>query len=199
MDIDELAARVAGVAVRSSHPVVVGVSGYGGSGKSTLARGLAARVDGAVRMRGDDFLDPVRSHIPSQDWDGVDRERLVREVLDPFRRGAAGEFRRFDWSTRELSEPEPLPRADVMVLDLVGLFHPVTLAHLDLTVWCDVDLATATRRGIARDAVDGHDHERLWIEVWEPNERAFEARFTPREHADVLFPTDAPRPHEVIA
>lgn len=66
--------------------------------------------DSAVaRMRGDDFLDPSRSHCRSGDWDGVDRRRLVNEVLAPFREEREGSFRRYDWSRRELGEPEPVP------------------------------------------------------------------------------------------
>jgi hypothetical protein len=61
------------------------------------------------------------------------------------------------------------------------------LQQLDITVWCDVDLDTSARRGIARDNRLGRDHERLWREVWIPNERDFEKRFAPRERADLLY------------
>ena len=32
--------------------------------------------------------------------------------------------------------------------------------------------------------------QRLWDDVWVPNERDFDANFAPRERADVLYPTD---------
>jgi hypothetical protein len=140
-------------------------------------------------MRGDDFLDPERSHRRSPDWDGVDRERLVATVLAPFRAGRPGTFRRYDWSRRALGPAEPLPRAAGLVVDLIGLFHPETLPALDLTVWCDVDLMTAARRGIARDQALGRDHEVLWHDVWLPNERDFAARFHPRAAAEVRIGT----------
>lgn len=60
---------------------MVGISGYGGSGKSTLARRTVGDDPSMVRMRGDDFLDPSRSHRRSPDWDGVERVGLVHEVL----------------------------------------------------------------------------------------------------------------------
>ncbi|WP_457099728.1 hypothetical protein [Microbacterium sp. P5_E9] len=81
MQLQELAAPILERRNERGTPIVVGVSGYGGAGKSTLARGLVELVPGSVRMRGDDFLDPVRSHQRSHDWDGVERTRLVREVL----------------------------------------------------------------------------------------------------------------------
>lgn len=187
MDVDELAGVIARRFTERGRPIVVGISGYAGSGKSTLARRLLTAVPGAVRMRGDDFLDPARSHRRSTDWDGVERERLTREVLIPFRESRASSFRRFDWSRGALGDPERVPVGDVLVLDLIGLFHPEMRDVLDLTVWCDVDLPTARKRGMKRDVDLGRDHSQLWNEVWVPNELDFEERFDPREHAEVLF------------
>ncbi|QWS33944.1 uridine kinase family protein [Curtobacterium aetherium] len=167
-------------------PVVVGVSGYCGSGKSTLARSLVAALPDAVRMRGDDFLDPERSHRRSSDWDGVGRERLVATVLEPFRDERTSRFQRYDWARRALGPEEPLPQARTLVVDLIGLFHPEALPTLDVTVWCDVDLDTAARRGVARDRRLGRSHDALWHDIWLPNERDFEQRFTPRHTADLL-------------
>jgi uridine kinase len=187
MDLATLIRRCEAQRRASEWPIVIGVSGYCGSGKSTLARELVAAMPGAVRLRGDDFLDPTRSHRRSSDWDGVDRHRLVNEVLAPLRSRQSGHFRRFDWGKRALAEPEPLPVTDLLVVDLIGLFHPEAASSIDAKVWCDVDLDTAARRGRARDELLGRDHEALWRDIWIPNERDFEARFSPREGADVLY------------
>lgn len=179
------------VRLRTRAPVIVGISGFGGSGKSTLARAIVESVAGAARMRGDDFLDPVRSHQRSTEWDGMERLRLREEVLGPFRAGRPGQFRRFDWNIRQLADPEPIPQADVLIVDAVGLFHPQVGDAFDLTIWVDVDLDTATERGMQRDRDNGHPHADLWREVWVPNERDFVARFDPRARADVLYvPTE---------
>ena len=167
--------------------VVVGISGYAGAGKSVLARRVVDAVDGAVRVRGDDFLDPVRVHRRSSDWDGVERERLRSEVLGPFRAGLTVEVGRLDWNTGQLGEPTPLPRASVLVIDAIGIFHPDLLPWLDLTVWVDADLQVAQERGMARDRAAGLNHDRLWTEVWTPNEREFEQTFSPRTHADLVL------------
>ncbi|OIH93409.1 uridine kinase [Curtobacterium sp. MCBA15_001] len=186
-DSDALVARIESLTAATGRPVVVGISGFCGSGKSTLARQLVDAVPDSVRMRGDDFLDPVRSHHRSTDWDGVERIRLRDTVLRPFRDGNPGLFRRFDWSTRALGDPEPVPTAQVLVVDLIGLFHPEVLDDLDLTVWCDVDLETAAARGMSRDAALGRRHDRLWLDVWVPNDRDFAQRWAPRARADVVF------------
>ncbi len=167
-----------------SRPAVVGVSGYGGAGKSTLSRALESAVPGAVRLRGDDFLDPRRSHQRSSDWDGVDRERM-REVIALFRAGEPVRYRPVDWSTWELGEPVDLPAGSVLIVDSIGILHPDLLGHFDLTVWVDASHEDATRRGMARDRAAGSDHDRLWVEVWEPNDRDFDALFSPRDVADL--------------
>lgn len=187
MPDEELLDRIADTASAREHPVVIGISGFCGSGKSTLARTLVHDVDGAVKMRGDDFLDPARSHRRSTDWDGVDRGRLVSTVLSPFRDRRPSTFQRYDWSSSRLGPEEPLVQAEVLIIDLIGLFHPDTLPVLDLTIWCDVDLDTATRRGLARDRALGRAHDDLWRDVWVPNEQDFVHRFAPREAADVLY------------
>lgn len=187
--MDTLIDEVGRVRAASGRPVVVGVSGFCGSGKSTLTRALVGAVPGAVRMRGDDFLDPALSHERSDDWSGVERVRLRDTVLEPFRAAAGGSFRRYDWSARSLGPEEPLPGGEVLVVDLIGLFHPTALPALDLTVWCDLDLETAAVRGQRRDRALGRDHERLWNDVWIPNERDFAERFDPRAAATVLVPT----------
>lgn len=172
---------------RHSPAIVVGVSGFAGSGKSTLTRELAASIKGSARIRGDDFLDPHRSHQRSSDWDGVDRLRLRGEVLAPFRQGRPGLFRRFDWNTRRLGAPEAIPQAEVLLVDGIGLFHPDLDGVFDLRIWVDLDLGTATERGKARDRRLGRNHDRLWDQVWAPNDQDFATRFDPRASADLFF------------
>ena len=187
MDVPALANLISTSRRKVGHPITVGISGFGGSGKSTLTRSLTNRVEGSIRMRGDDFLDPARSHRRSSDWDGVERQRLASDVLAPFRQRKSSTFQRFDWSARELGPLERVPTGEVMIVDLIGLFHPETTGALDLRIWCDVDLETASDRGIARDALLGRDHVTLWHDVWVPNERDFMENFSPRNTADALF------------
>lgn len=183
---EEVLEAIRALQARSSR-VVIGISGFGGSGKSTLARRLVAAAPGSVRMRGDDFIVPALAAERSGEWSAVERRRLRREVIDPFRAGMPSAFRRYDWSTGELRSAEPLPDAGVLVVDAVGLFHPDLDGSIDLRVWVDLDLELATQRGKARDRLAGNDHDRLWDEVWVPNERDFAERYRPREAADLRY------------
>ncbi|WP_246078125.1 uridine kinase family protein [Rhodoglobus vestalii] len=187
MTLDGLIGQIDAQRRKTGPRTIVGISGYCGSGKSTLTRQLVAAVPDSKRMRGDDFLDPVRSHRRSSDWDGVERLRLASEVLAPRREGRPSTFRRYDWSQRQLGTPEPLPVAQILVVDLIGLFHAEALPFIDLTIWCDVDLQTAARRGMERDEKLGRNHGVLWRDVWIPNERDFHDQFSPRTQADIRY------------
>lgn len=186
--VEDLAERIE-VLRRTRPRTVVAISGYGGSGKSTLAKTLAGR-EGCTRLRGDDFLDPVRSHQRSTDWDGVERTRMRHEVLEPFSKGERVRFQPFDWHTRALGPATELPDADVLLVDAIGILHPDLEGCFDLSIWVDVDLETAGRRGRERDRRNGHDHDRLWTEVWLPNDRDFADRYDPMGHADVRYVPD---------
>jgi uridine kinase len=185
----ELAEAVAAIEQRRGElgRVVVAISGYAGAGKSVLARALVDALDDAVRVRGDDFLDPPRVHRRSGDWDGVDRHRLLSEVLEPFRAGRPILVRSLDWDTQRLGEPTPLPQASVLVVDAIGIFHPELLPWFDLTIWVDVELEVARSRGMARDRAAGLDHDDLWAQVWTPNDREFEQTFAPADQADMRY------------
>lgn len=185
----ELAVRIEELRLRTPRAVVA-VSGFAGSGKSTLAKALAETTSSSVRLRGDDFLDPVRSHRRSDDWDGVERTRMRDEVLGPYRRGEPVRFKPFDWTTRSLGPATALPEVEVLVVDAIGILHPDLDGCFDLAVWVDVELEVAGMRGCQRDLAGGHDHERLWTDVWQPNDHDFAARLDPRGRADVLYVPD---------
>lgn len=183
--LDELVHRIRHLAAERS-VTVVGITGYGGSGKSTLARELLRLLPEAVRVRGDDFLDPAGSVERSDDWAALLRDELAG-VLAALRDGRTATFRPVDWGTGGRQDARSLAPAAIVLVDAVGLLHPALLPLLDLTVWVDVPLATAMERGMRRDRQAGDDHDVLWRDVWAQNERGFDARHRPRERADVRW------------
>jgi len=190
--LDELAARLVRLPARS----IVGVSGFCGAGKSTLSKTLVDHVPKVVRLRGDDFLDPLRSHRRSSDWDGVERLRMREEVLLPFAAGDPVSCRPFDWSRRELGPATSLPAGELLLVDAIGIFHPDLSALFALRVWVDVGLSDALSRGIARDRRLGREHDALWREVWSPNEEDFFARFSPMDLVHFRYVPDDVHQHD---
>lgn len=170
-----------------NRPIVIGISGYCGGGKSSLAFALTQHLNKSISIRGDDFLNPEKSHFRSEDWDGVERSRLAEQVLIPFRDGKNSTYQPYDWSKRRLGDGVPLPDAKVLIVDGIGLFHPEITHLFDVRIWCEVDLETAALWGKTRDKRLGRHHEKLWDEVWIPNEKTFERNFHPRSQADYLL------------
>lgn len=167
--------------------VIVGISGFGGSGKSTLA-GALADVLKAPTVSTDEFATEAVMR-PSDDWNGIDRARLVRQIILPLRQGerritydSSGDWKA--WTT----EPKTFELAgNHFIVEGVGLFHPTVLPLLDLTVWIDIDPGESTRRGLARDARAGQDDRSIWNDVWAPNDLRFAEVFDPKAHAHVVI------------
>ncbi len=180
--IEELAAAIAALEA----PAAVGLSGRGGAGKSSLCRQLVAAMPGVAVVAGDDFLDPAGCAEVTDDWRGLDRARIARELIGPFHRGEPVRWRRLDWVAGELAETRELPPCEVLVVEGIGVVHPSL--SWDLTVWVEVDAEVALERGIRRDHDEyGVDFEEVWREVWGPTDDAFVARFRPVETADLVL------------
>jgi uridine kinase len=184
--VDSVLERLA--AVEGAHGVViVGISGFGGSGKSTLAAALADVLQ-APTVSTDEFATKAVMQ-PSDDWNGIDRARLIRQILVPLRQGA----RRIayessgDWEAWTTVSKTLELAGNHFIVEGVGLFHPNVLPLLDLTVWIDINPGESTRRGLARDAQAGQDDRSIWNDVWAPNDLRFAEVFDPKAHADVVI------------
>ena len=166
--------------------VTIGISGYGGSGKTTLAHALADRLSAPV-ISIDEFGTSAVFRR-SDDWQGFDRERLVRQVLAPLARGVRelSYDSCDDWDSWE-TVPTHLVMERFLFLEGVGLFHPNVVPYLDYRIWLDVPLAEATARGITRERILGRDPGDVWQRLWEPNESDFERKFQPKESAHRLI------------
>lgn len=173
MTVEGVLAAIRALAV----PAVVGISGFGGAGKSTLAASLGLPV-----VPGDGFLVRDRCGVVNDDWSGVDRARLRREVLDPFRAGRPARWDAYGWES-DAWYPKELPAGGVLVVEGIGLIHPSL--RWDLAVWLDVDPQLALARAVARDTALGHDLTG-W-EVWHDTDRRFLARHRPDLAADIVL------------
>jgi uridine kinase len=167
--------------------VVVGISGFGGSGKSTLAAALADVLT-APTVSTDEFATEAVMQ-PSDDWNGIDRARLVRQILVPLQQGA----RRIaydssgDWEAWTTERKTIELTGNHFIVEGVGLFHPDVLPLLNVRIWIEIDPGESTRRGLARDAQAGQDDRSIWNDVWAPNDLRFAAVFDPKAHADVVI------------
>jgi uridine kinase len=171
--------------LRADGTGVVAVSGFGGSGKSTLASELG-RWLGAPVVGMDEF-GTAEVFSRSCDWYGLDRGRLVRQVLRPLRdeQPLVTYDSCDDWGNWH-TKPVTIAVDGALVLEGIGLFHPDLQAFLDFRIWLDVDLGTATRQGMARELAAGRHPGGVWRDVWEPNEADFFAKYSPKATANLI-------------
>lgn len=151
------------------------IDGEGGAGKSTLAAWLAAAVGAVTVVCLDDFARPSAP--------GWDRERLIRQVLDPLLAGCPGCYQRWDWSTDRGAEWHEVPVGGVVIVEGVSAIREELSDRWDLTVWVSTPRAVRLERGVARD---GEALRQRWLEVWMPEEDAYVVAQRPAGRADLL-------------
>jgi hypothetical protein len=144
----ELAAMVLARPARLGAVRLVGVDGRAGSGKTTFAGRLAAELQKSRRvevLHTDDFLDGWAKML-------IWQPRLREWVLEPFRRGEAGAYRRYDWVLERLVDGwTAIEPPDVLVVEGVGSASAAMRADLTLSVLVDAHRELRLRRGLERD------------------------------------------------
>lgn len=161
---------------------VVGLSGIGGAGKSTLAADVEGRLPGLAVVPADGFLVRDRCLAITDDWSGLDRERLRGQLLAPFRAEGAATWDEYDWASDSYA-PRSLPPCRILLVEGVGLLHPSL--HWDLAVWLGADPDEALSRAMARDVRQGVDLAG-WA-IWSETDRRYVARFRPERTADLVI------------
>ena len=145
----------------SAAVLVVGISGYGGSGKSTLAAEISSSIPGSTVIGVDEYY-VIENNFRDDDWSVFERHKFRDEIA---RRVASNEFK-------------------LVVCEGCGIFHPDTVNCFLIRIWVDTDLAVATQRGMIREfANHGTNLDDIWRDIWEPNERSFEAKHDPKGKA----------------
>jgi uridine kinase len=164
-------------------PVLVGIDGVGGSGKSTLAYAIAERLGSdAVVIPLDDFI--VRDRMLDDSWEGGwDRDRLLKQVIAPLRRGEPVLYQRLEWSSNSLSNPIAVPAAAIVMVEGITALHPALAPYWHLTIWVETDAKVALERGRARDA--GNDNAQHW-ELWSANDARYRVEHAPHDRADLI-------------
>jgi uridine kinase len=177
--LDEI---VAAIMAKPGPIRLVAVDGPGGAGKSTFARALSEAAGGAPVIHTDDF---AADDNPIDWW-----PRLLEQVIEPFARGSAAHFQRYDWGSRTLAEWHTIEPAPIIIIEGVSAGRSEWAAHLSFLIWVETPRAERLRRGTERDGAEALD---AW-ELWMAGEDAHYERDPTRERADVVI--DGTRPVE---
>ncbi len=159
----------------------VGVDGKGATGKTTLAAWIAAALPGSVVVHIDDFARP--------DMQGWERDRFVRQVLQPLLAGRPSRYQRWDFDRNVGAEWHTIPLGVPVVVEGVSATDERLGVPWDFTIWVEVPYAVRLARAMERDGPERMDR---WLNDWMPSEDAYEAAQRPQDRVDLVYrPPDA--------
>ncbi len=163
---------------------IVMISGFGGAGKSTLATTLASQFNAQV-IPFDDFYRIVDTY---ERWDCYDYQRLIQEVLIPFKHNEYNTYSVHNWINPDIPQMKTLLKSDYLILEGVGLFHPDILAIVDYSIWIDCPIDIAFHNGKYRDKYEyGSDNEAMWDGIWKENDLDSFNFYKPLDKADYQY------------
>lgn len=142
---------------------IVAISGYGGAGKSTLGIELGRGKAGIQLIHVDDYLDWPKVCARNEDGEGVDFESIVKAHIEPFKAGK-----------------KPVK---YLIIEGIKLFREDRQKYFDYRVWVDTPISKANGNGQARDVTN----QKLWEEIWVPNDEDFEKKHDPKQYVDALY------------
>ena len=163
-------------AQRARPQVLMCLDGPCGSGKTTLARQLVSITDAAcVPM--DDFYTPHPMKTPerlSQPGGNAHIERLLSELLLPWRSQGHGSYRPYLCAEDRFGEPVEVPARPLTILEGSYSLHPDIAALADVRVFLTISEEEQLRRLNAREGAEGvKNFQQRWI----PLEKAYHAAF----------------------
>ena len=174
------------IAENKAKRLLITIDGPCASGKTTLAQRLAEAVQAQVAHT-DDFVVPHAQKTAerlARPGGNCDAERLVGEVVEPFKRGAPVKYRRYDCSADCLTPEEALPSGNILILEGSYCNLPVIRAYADLRLFVDTPEEIRMERLRKRETPESL---RRFQEKWIPLENAyFEAYHLPDDGCIIL-------------
>ena len=170
---------------------VVTIDGPCASGKTTLA-GRLARVFLAALAHTDDFVVPHAEKTAerlSRPGGNCDEERLLREVLRPWKEGKAVLYRRYDCGADAILPGKRLPDADLLILEGSYANLPGLRDCADARIFLEMPWETRERRLLARETPESMGRYRA---RWIPLEDAYFDAYALPDEGCVLCRTESP-------
>lgn len=192
MNADRLVAEIKNTAVGKGSLVFIAISGFGGSGKSTLAQVLQQRLEGAEVVSIDDFIIGPKEQR-STDWHTFDRGRLEREILKSAQTNHALRYQQFQsgvWASKQSGTWRTIYPRNYIIIEGCSVLHPSLMKYYDLSVWINCLPELALDRAKQRDRSEGNNQDKLWDEVWAPNDLNYFNIYHPDRLADVNYNID---------
>lgn len=144
---------------------ILGIDGPSGSGKSTYACRLA-RQDGVLVVHMDDYFLPSEERKP--DWQSdpgsnIDFDRLIGDVLEPFKEGKKVHLTHFDCQEQKRIDLGDLDSKPILILEGSYAHHPKIAPLLDLKIWLECPEEERIVRLRAREGSGYEAFQKLWV------------------------------------
>ena len=166
--------------------IVVAIEGSSASGKTTLSKELKQRYGCNVFHMDDFFLRPEQrtKERLAEPGGNVDRERFLKEIIFPLRKGEVIEYRRFDCSTFTLFQAKKILPSKLTVVEGAYSTHPELKKYYDLSVFLDISSDLQKERIWKRNTPDKAER---FFEEWIPMEQRYFETFRVKERCDIIL------------
>ena len=167
------------------HPFVT-VDGPCASGKTTLAEEVAKKIHASV-VHTDEYVVPhaqktaERLSVPGGN---CDVDRLVREVVVPWKKGLPVLFQRYDCRADRMMPPESLPDCSVLILEGSYSNLPAIREHADVRIFLNTPWQIREKRLAERES---EASLRRFQDLWIPLEDAYFAAYGLPDDLCIVF------------
>lgn len=183
--VEITAERMSGI-LKEKGSVRVAVDGRCGSGKSTFTRLLKEEFDCNLFCM-DDFYLPTEKRTEEryeEPGGNVDRERFLKEVLEPAANGETVFYRVYDCGTKRIKESVKIPPKNVIITEGSYSCHPELFDFYDLHIFLTVSPKVQMERIINRNGeVEAEKFKNKWI----PLEEKYFKYFKIQEKCDIII------------
>ena len=183
--VEIAAERMSGI-LKEKGSVRVAVDGRCGSGKSTFAKLLTEEFDCNLFCMDDFYLPPEKRTAERYEQPGgnVDRERFLKEVLEPAAKGETVFYRVYDCGTKRIKEPVKIQPKNVVITEGSYSCHPELFDFYDLHIFLTVSPKVQMERIINRNGeVEAEKFKNKWI----PLEEKYFKYFKIQEKCDIII------------
>ncbi|MBR5535041.1 MAG: AAA family ATPase [Clostridia bacterium] len=141
--------------------VVIAIDGRCASGKTTLAEEIKERTACAV-VHMDDFFVP-RNERRDEIGGNICFERLISDVLIPFKKGEAAEYRSFLCKKQTMGDVEKIEEGNVLLLEGTYSTHEKLKEYVDYSFVLDIAREEQVKRIKKRNPDNFEDFINIWI------------------------------------
>lgn len=166
--------------------VHLAIDGGSASGKTTLSKLLSEKYDCTVFHMDDFFLRPEQRTPEryAQIGGNVDRERFLKEILQPLDRGEAVYYRPFDCGKMAVGEGKRIEPKGLVITEGAYSMHPQLAGYYDLSVFLEVSTELQRQRILRRN---GPEKAKQFFEKWIPLENAYFSGTDIRNRCDLTI------------